>query len=502
MLKVLSVTPRTVTLELQNDRPYYAEEEFSVYVNGSFCRLEKRNVFTLFDLSPDTVYQIKVADKCLEVQTKCESVCLNVKDFQAIGDGISDDTVKIQAAIACCPKNGTVYLPKGTYLISCLFLKSDRMFYLAEEAKIIAMTDRRSFPVLPGKAGSYSFGTWEGSEVDNFASSITAIGAHHLIIAGSGEIDERAEDGDWYIDHRVCRTAWRGFGMYLKDCSDVDVVGLYIHHSPSWNIHPYFSKNLKFLNLRIENPSAMPTTDGLDPDCCSNCLIAGCSFNVGDDCIAIKSGTIALAEKYRTPCERITIRNNLMQQGHGGVVFGSESSGGIRHVLVEKCIFLKTDRGFRIKTRRGRGRIGEIDDVTFTNIYMDGVKTPFVINMYYNMGPKGGHEEYVWSTKYYSVDERTPILGHFTFKNMVCRQIEYAAGVFLGLPEEPIRGVTFQNVSFDYNSDAEPGYPVMIEHPILMCRKGIYALNVEKLQLENVTFSNLLGEEIEKMDTK
>ncbi|MDE7095559.1 MAG: glycoside hydrolase family 28 protein, partial [Anaeroplasmataceae bacterium] len=340
---------------------------------------------TIYDLIPNTNYFISVGEEKTKITTKDESVCLDVREFNAVGDGISDDTVKIQAAIACCPKNGCVFIPKGNYLISCIFLKSNMLLYFEEGAKIITKYDRMDFPILPEEKNGYSFGTWEGSMVAGFASSITAIGCDNLTIAGLGEIDEQAYLGDWYHNHREKRMAWRGFGMYFKDCSNVEVIGIYIHDTPAWNVHPFFSKHLKFLNMRIENPTSMPTTEGLDPDCCEDCLIAGCSFNVGDDCIAIKSGTYELAKKYRQASSDIIIRNNYMASGHGGVVFGSESSGGIHHITVEQCIFKNTDRGLRIKTRRGRGRIGSIDHITFNNIVMDGVKTPFVINMYYNM---------------------------------------------------------------------------------------------------------------------
>ncbi|MDE7161746.1 MAG: glycoside hydrolase family 28 protein, partial [Anaeroplasmataceae bacterium] len=401
---------------------------------------------TLFGLTPATSYEIEVNQKKLSIKTKSESVCLNVKDFYAIGNGIVDDTVKIQAAISCCPKDGCVYIPEGTYLITCLFLKSDMTLYLDKNAKLLAVPDRRAYPILPEEKKDFFFGTWEGSMVANFASSITAISCHHLYILGEGEIDEQAYLGDWYINHREKNIAWRGFGMFLSQCNDVEVVGIYIHNSPAWNVHPFFSKHLKFLNMRIENPVDMPTTDGLDPDCCEDCYIAGCYFSVGDDCIAIKSGTYELAKKYKKASSRITIRNNYMASGHGGVVFGSESSGGIQEILVEQCIFKNTDRGFRIKTRRGRGRIGTIDHVTFNNIIMDGVKTPFVINMYYNMGSAGGHEEYVWSKKPQKITEFTPILGNFKFTNMQCSNVSYAAGVFLGLPEAPIKGIVLENI--------------------------------------------------------
>lgn len=495
-MRILSITSRTITLELNNKSPYYALEEFDVYVNSKVKCTEKRNVFTLFDLEPNTTYRIEANQEKITAKTMDESVCLNVRDFHTAGDGVTDDTVKFQAAIACCPKNGCVYVPKGTYLISTIFLKSDMMFYLDAEAKIIAKYNREDFPILPEEQNGYSFGTWEGCLVANFASSITAIHCKNLIIAGLGEIDEQASLGDWYQNHREKRIAWRGFGMYFKDCSDIEVIGIYIHNTPSWNIHPFFSQHLKFLNMRIENPTSMPTTDGIDPDCCEDVVIAGCYFNVGDDCIAIKSGTYELAKKYKKPSSNILIRNNFMEAGHGGVVFGSESSGGILDVIVEQCIFKNTDRGFRIKTRRGRGRIGTIDRVTFNNIIMDGVKTPFVINMFYNMGSAGGHEEYVWTKKPQPVTELTPILGHFKFSHMKCLNVSYAAGVFLGLPEAPIGEIELEDIEFTYNSDCEEGYPVMIEHNFKLKNAGLYCLNVGKIYTKNVTYQGLIGDPI------
>ena len=495
-MKIVSITSRSITLELNNKHPYFAEDEFEVYLNSKLLYKEKRNVFTIFDLEPNTAYQIEVNHKKLNIKTRPESLCLNVKDFQAIGDGIADDTVKIQAAIACCPKHGCVYLPKGTYLISCLFLKSDMTFYLAKDAKILSKVDRTEYPILPEEKETYFFGTWEGSMVSNFASSITAMDCNNLYIIGEGEIDEQAPLGDWYHNHREKRIAWRGFGMFFCRCTNVEVVGIYIHNTPSWNIHPFFSKHLVFLNLRIENPTDMPTTDGLDPDCCEDCLIAGCWFSVGDDCIAIKSGAYELAKKYRKASSNIVIRNNYMTSGHGGVVFGSESSGGIQNVVVEQCIFKNTDRGLRIKTRRGRGRIGTIDSVKFNNILMDGVKTPFVINMYYNMGSAGGHEEVVWTKQPQKVTELTPILGHFKFSNMECRNVGYAAGVFLGLPEAPIKEIELENIVFAYDSSCEAGYPVMIEHNFQLKNAGLYCLNVGKIYTKNVKYEGLIGEPV------
>lgn len=495
-MKIVEVTSRTITIERQNESPYYAPKEYSLYVNEQFYGKFDKNVITLFDLIPNHRYEIRIEDQWVTVTTSAESMVLNIKDFNAVGDGVADDTMKIMAAIACVSKDGCVYIPKGVYLISSLFLKSDMTLYFEEGAKLIAKYDRMDFAILPGEVGDTFFGTWEGSLVDGFASIINAIDCKNIRILGQGEIDCQASLGNWYHNHRVKQLAWRGFGMYFKGCEQISVVGIHIHDTPSWNIHPFFSSDLKFLNLKITNPPAMPTTDGLDPDCTKNCLIAGCYFNVGDDCIAIKSGTYQLAKKYKRPSSNIVIRNNLMEQGHGGVVFGSESSAGIYDVTVEKCLFKNTDRGLRIKTRRGRGSIGSIDHVTFKNIIMDGVKTPFVINMYYNMGPAGGHEEYVWSTKFHTVDEYTPILKNFTFEDMICKKVGYAAGVFLGLPESKIEKIRFKNISFSFDSSIEEGYPVMVEHNFKLKNAGLCCFNVEKVECENVCFEDCIGDSI------
>ncbi|MBQ9124337.1 MAG: glycoside hydrolase family 28 protein [Acholeplasmatales bacterium] len=500
-MKVINITSRTITIELVNNYPYYNDKDFNVYVND-LCFNENRNVFTIYDLNPNTEYNISILDKSVVVKTKNESACLYVKDFNAIGYGINDDTAKIQAAIMCCPEDGCVYINKGTYLVSSLFLKSNMTLYFEQGAKLLAKTDRMDYPIFPGLVDGYNFGVWEGSEVNNFASIINCVNVKNVDICGQGEIDCQAENGDWYINHRVMNIAWRGHAIFTNRSDNINFIGLYVHDTQSWAIHPYFSNKLSFINMRVENKPSMPTTDGIDPDCCFDVKILGCYFNVGDDCIAIKSGTIELAKKYKKSCSNLYISNNFMEQGHGGVVFGSESSGGVENVIVEKCIFKNTDRGLRIKTRRGRGNIGGINNVSFDNIIMDSVKTPFVINMYYNMGPAGGHTEYVWTTKKLPVDDRTPIIGKFRFSNMKCTNVEYAAGVFLGLPESKIEGLEFENVSFSYNNACEEGYPVMIEHNFTMKNIGLYCFNVENVSVKNVEFNGNIGDNIIEKDSE
>ena len=499
-MHIIEIGTRYAVVELDNLLPYYTEETMEVFVNENFYAKSNKNVIGIYDLEPNQKYNIKVGNEAVQFVTKEEVICLHTNLFNPAKDGTTDDTLKLQAAILCCPEGGTVYVDEGLYLMTCLFLKSNINLYFAKGAKFICQYDRNKFPVLPGLINNgvkeLNLGSFEGSETDVFASIITGINIENVTIGGQGEIDGQAILGDWYKNHNEKRIAYRPFGIYFNRCENVSVAGLYIHDTACWNIHPYFSNNLNFLDLRIENPTGMPTTDGIDPDCCNNVLILGVSFNVGDDCIAIKSGTIDFAKKYLRPTSTLTIRNCLMQKGHGAVVFGSEASGGINDIIVSQCYFQNTDRGLRIKTRRGRGRYGKIENITFKNIIMDKVATPFVINMFYNMGPKGGHEPFVWAKEKQPVDITTPYIGHFTFNDIKCKDVSLAAGVFLGLPEEPIKSLTFDNVEFSYDLNAKPGYPVMIEHKDEMCRVGLYLDNVDRLVLRNVIFSGNLGEEV------
>lgn len=496
-MNILSLTSRSVCLERQGSRPFFSEKAFDIFLDGELLRREERNVFSVFGLAPGREYTLQAGEERVIFRTKQESFCLNVRDFYALGDGIHDDTSAFCAAIACCPAGGTVYVPQGKYLLRPLFLKSEMTLYLAEGALLFGHTDRHSYPVLPGIVENggrqMNFGTWQGEEESCFASLLTAVNCHDVAVIGPGSIDCGGKDGDWYDNYRTKNIAWRPRGVFFNRCKGVLLQGITVSNTPSWNIHPYFCEDVKLLELHLFNADHMPTTDGIDPDTCENVQIIGVDISVGDDCIAIKSGTIEQAKKYRKPCRNVTIRNCRMRAGHGGVVLGSELSGGIEDITVERCLFVGTDRGLRIKTRRGRGRYGFTGNITFRDIRMEGVKAPFVINMYYNMGDNNGHTEYVWTTEKLPVDERTPLIGAFRFENMVCTHVGYCAGAFYGLPEAPIEAIAMKNVHFSYDPACEPGYPDMREINQKEHNAGLIFQFTESVTLENVTFDGCIG---------
>lgn len=512
---LILITGRSITVELDNHDIYESKEAFNVYLDDKLVLKEhKRNVFSLYDLLPNTTYRLAIEGveqkKKIEqtFETKNEYVTLNVKEFGAKGDKQNDDTIAIQTAILACPDQGRVFIPKGTYISGPLFLKSNITIELEKNAIILGHTDRSRYGILPGLipltdgSDDYNLGSWEGNPVPQFASQITGINIQNVSIIGEGIIDCNAEEAGWWKNHRVFKDAWRPNGVFLNNCENITFQGVSVTNTGAWNLHPYFSKNIRFIDMKLISPKDSPNTDGCDPESCDGVDIIGIHFSVGDDCIAIKSGKIYMGAKYKKPSENFLIRNCLMEFGHGAVVFGSENSGGIKNITTERCIFRKTDRGLRIKTRRGRGKDAVIDGIIFKDILMDEVLSPLVINMYYDRCDPDGLSEYVYSKNPLPIDERTPYLGEFTFKNMECLQTEVAAGFFYGLPEQPIKKVSIENVRFTFKEKATPGHPAMMQHLDPMVKNGLYFNFVDEVHLKNVTVQNPSGEEVETHNVK
>lgn len=499
--QLLTVTSVSACFELENQAPYYAPQVFDVTLNGQpALQGVKTNVFSLFHLKPDTEYEVEVGGTRLTFRTLSETGCLTVRDFGARGDGTTDDTDAIQCAINVCPAGGRVYVPKGTYLVRPLVLKSDLTLELDEGAVLLADPVEEHFPLLPGEPQDVVTGeniqvnSWEGDPFLGRQSFISAYYAHNITIVGRGAIDGNASHETWWKDVKE-RTIARPKLVFFNQCDHVLFHGIVGRKSPAWHFHPFFSRDVGFYDIAVEAPANSPNTDGTDPESCDDVRYIGVRFSVGDDAIAIKSGKMYMGMKYKTPATRHVIRNCLMEYAHGAVVLGSEIAGGIRDLTVSQCYFLHTDRGLRIKTRRGRGEQCVVDDVEFSNIVMDNVKCPIVINAYYFCDPDG-MTEYVRTKEALPVDERTPRLGSFTFRDMTCTDSEWAASYCYGLPEMPIESITIQNVSITIKPDAGAGQVAMMEGVDEIGKLGFFFNCVKKVTLKNVSLTGQEGDRI------
>ena len=311
----------------------------------------------------------------------------------------------IQKAIDKCSAKGggRVVIPAGQRFLTGAIRLKDGVNLVVEEGAVLEFAfEPELYPVVPTR--------WEGLDCWNISPLIYAYQAKNIAITGKGTIDGGGsretwwpwvgnkrfgfQDGmtvhQWQDTSRPQLMRWAEDGVDLDErrftakdgmrpqminfnqCEGILIENVTLLRSPFWVIHPLLSKNITVRGVHINNDG--PNGDGCDPESCDGVLIENCFFNTGDDCIAIKSGRNndgrqgGQGRYAGTPSKNIIIRNCKMQNGHGGVVIGSEISGGCQNVYAENCEMdsPNLDRVLRIKTNSCRG--GIIENINMRNV--------------------------------------------------------------------------------------------------------------------------------------
>jgi polygalacturonase len=215
-------------------------------------------------------------------------------------------------------------------------------------------------------------------------------------------------------------------------CKNILIEGVTFKNSPMWHIHPVLSENITVRNVKVIGHG--PNNDGCNPESCKNVLIKGCYFDTGDDCIAIKSGRNNDGRRVNVPSENIVIQNCEMKDGHGGVVIGSEMTGGARNIFAEDCTMdsPNLDRALRIKTNSVRG--GFVENVYMRNVEIGQVAEAVLkINFHYGEGDIG---------------EFTPVVRNINMENVTSQKSRYALSI-RGYERSPITDVHLKNCEFN-----------------------------------------------------
>lgn len=400
---------------------------------------------------------------------------VNVQEYGIVGDGITNNTRRINELIRQMQGGGLLFFPPGTYVTGSIVLKSNITLHLCTGAVLLGSENKEEFPrvteeVVPG----YTCGRRQAL--------ITAFGEENIVIEGGGIIDGRGRFW-WETD---AEDPGRPRTIQPILCSNVTIKDISIRNSPMWTVNPVCCSNVTIQNIKIKNPSDSPNTDGINPESCRNVHITDCTVDVGDDCITIKSGLEQDTLQKQYPCEDIVIANCTLLSGHGGVVIGSEMSGGVKRVVVSNCIFKGTDRGIRIKTRRGRG--GVVSDVMVNNLLMEEVLIPFTVNGFYFYD----RDQEGWEAP---VTEDTPVIENISISNLRAYKCRVAAIYIKGLPEMPVRGITMSNVNISSEIDpAVKDVPIMMPGIEKMQGRGVFLDNIVDSVFENMHISAESGE--------
>lgn len=414
-----------------------------------------------------------------------------IKDIQEFGavssdqkcglhsSAYKDNSAAFSLAVEALKKNGggTLRAGRGIWHTGPIQLFSNITLELEEGCVLSFIPDPEKYkPVLT---------RWEGVVCYAMQSCIFADGETNITIKGHGVIDGTGEV--WWnllkekkkqsgpVDEYEKRLASLNPGyekhpgggggrntqflrpslVQFHSCTNVTLEGVTLQNSPFWTLHPVFCKNLAVRNVAITNPSTAPNTDGMDIDSCEDVIIDSCRISVGDDGIAVKSGSGDDGIKVNRMSKNILIKGCLVTSGHGGVVFGSETAAGISHVKVEDCRFEGTDRGIRIKTRRKRG--GDVHHLEFRNLVMENNLCPIAVNMYYRCGSKGTEEE-LFSLQALPVESSTPSVHDIYIENITSKGSRASAGFIAGLPEMPVKNLVIKNSYFstDERSTVSP----------------------------------------------
>ncbi|MGI6082906.1 MAG: glycoside hydrolase family 28 protein [Limnochordia bacterium] len=404
----------------------------------------------------------------------------DVTAFGAVGDGTAKDTKAINKAIEACAQagGGTVHFPPGRYLTGSIILKSNVTLHIGAGATVVGSPDREDYPIV---SDDYFYGAYRAYHT----ALVSGTGLEKVTVTGKGVIDGQgvnwwplkklqskwakyveaginsppAGEEEAFARIRHAGTTKRPNLMEFIRCRSVRIEGVTLINSASWTLHPWYCENVTIDGITINNPPDSPNTDGINPESCRHVHISNCHLDVGDDCIALKAGTEDGSHPEAVPCENITITNCTMIHGHGGVVIGSEMTGSVRNVVISNCVFVGTDRGIRIKSRRGRG--GYVENVRVQGIVMDGVSCPIVLNKFYASDLDGPVEP---------VSCGTPVFRNIAFSAITARDAS-VAGFLLGLPEMPIQHVSFSDTYLEATGDRS-SRPAMIRGSIRALETG------------------------------
>jgi polygalacturonase len=410
----------------------------------------------------------------------------NIINYGAIGDGKTDCSKSFKSAIEECNKSGggKVIVPKGIFITGAIHLKSNVNLYLNKGAII-------KFSANPDDYLPVVYTRWEGVECMNYSPLIYAFEQENIAVTGQGIIDGSGDVTNWWSWSGKEKYGWKkempsqkearlklftlaknktpleqrifGKGYYLRPalfqpykCKNILIDSVTFKNSPMWFLNPVLCTNVTINNVTVEGLG--PNNDGCDPECSKDILIKNCYFNNGDDCIAIKSGRNADGRRVNIPSENIIIKNCTMKEGHGGVVIGSEISGGVRNVFVSDCVMdsPNLDKAIRLKTNSIRG--GVIENLFVKDLTIGQVKEAAIhVDCFYEEGDAGNF---------------TPEIKNLFFKNLKCNKSAYALWI-KAYDRSPVKNINLENCSFNE-----------VEKPNIL-------LGISSIKLENVKINNL-----------
>jgi polygalacturonase len=384
-----------------------------------------------------------------------QSQKLNVRDFGATGDGATKDTAAIQQAIDRCwvVGGGEVLVPAGNYLTGAIALRPNTLLRLDKDAILRGSPDFADYPVTQVR--------WEGKWIQGHVGLIYALHADRIGVVGPGRII-----GNPALGGRPNQTNPLRHPALIEPigCNDVRFEDFSTEYRLMWSLHATYCENVAIRNLTMRSTGG--NGDGIDIDSCKHVRINGCDIATGDDCISLKSGRGMEGYTLLRTTEDVHITNcTLADSIFACIGIGSETSGGIRNVRIERCKFTHAQTfALYIKTRVGRGAF--IEDIVADDLEASGMRGGF---LRFNCTDSGIQDQAPVSG-----DEGIPTLRNMRFSNIRVTECPVLVDGVRISPQKPLEGFSFTNVTGT-------------------CDKGISLANMRNAEVRDVKVTGFQG---------
>lgn len=451
---------------------------------------------------------------------------MNVTDFGGAGDGVTLNTEAFAKAIAALADKGggELIVPPGIWLTGAIQLRSHINLHLERGALIKFSGDFNLYPLtvidMKGEKAVDSISPIFGQNLESIA--ITGEGIidgggdawrpvkrgklgdsdWKALVKSGGVTNEKDDswwpspavrDGEKAVDElrksgSLDLTKYELYHQYLRPkmirligCQKVLLEGVTFQNPPNWTLNPSLCEDVELLDVKVHNSPIAQNSDALDLESCRRAIIRDCTFDAGDDGICLKSGQDAAGRRIGVPTEDVLIEGCTVYHAHGGFTIGSEMSGGIRNVRVDNCTFMGTDVGLRFKSTRGRG--GVVEKIYVSNVRMTDIGSDTInFNLYYGGKSPLDQPASAADDAVPPVTVETPQFRDIHIENVICRGAQKAI-VLEGLPEMPVRDITFKNVS-------------------ITAQAGVFLTDVDGINFENVQVKNKTGSALNEVRVK
>jgi polygalacturonase len=315
---------------------------------------------------------------------------ISANTFGARGDGKTVNTAAIQKALDEAVKTkATVVFERGVYLTGAVFVKANTQLQLDDGVELRGVQDLSGYPMLPTRVAGIEM-KWPSALINVYEQS-------NVQIFGKGTVDGDGKvwwDRYWAVrkDYEAKGLRWaadydtpRPRLIQIYKSSNVRLQGLNLKRSGFWTVHVCYSQDVNVDSLTIRNniDGKGPSTDGIDIDSSSGVVVEDNDIDVNDDAICLKAGRDSDGLRVNRPTEKVRIRHNTVRAGAAGVTIGSETSGGIRDIDVERLTVMPgVPAGILFKSANTRG--GLMQGIRIRDVQMHDVARPISITMNWN----------------------------------------------------------------------------------------------------------------------